>query len=160
MDIKDNEHVLDTNHYRRVVEEYEKNYMNDFSETQKQEAINMGKNSKVRNVSKQKERRGKKTLPEKVKSALAIIATSAIVFGVGYGISSVMEKADYLQKNGTPLGVDFESVEDMSDIQRFYHWVDEQNRLGGNLDYNEEAYDLYSQIVLGKTSNPGTGARK
>ena len=25
MDIKDNEHVLDTNHYRRVVEEYEKN---------------------------------------------------------------------------------------------------------------------------------------
>ena len=79
MDIKDNERVLDSNHYRRVVEEYEKNYMNDFSETQKQEAINMGKNSKVRNVSKQKERRGKKTLPEKVKSALAIIATSAIV---------------------------------------------------------------------------------
>ena len=27
MDIKDNEHVLDTNHYRRVVEEYEKNFM-------------------------------------------------------------------------------------------------------------------------------------
>ena len=54
MDIKDNERVLDSNHYRRVVEEYEKNYMNDFSETQKQEAINMGKNSKVRNISKEK----------------------------------------------------------------------------------------------------------
>ena len=26
MDIKDNEHVLDTNHYIRVVEEYEKNF--------------------------------------------------------------------------------------------------------------------------------------
>ena len=26
MDIKDNERVLDSNHYRRVVEEYEKNY--------------------------------------------------------------------------------------------------------------------------------------
>ena len=39
MDIKDNEHVLDTNHYRRVVEEYEKNFMNGFTKEQQEEYI-------------------------------------------------------------------------------------------------------------------------
>ena len=50
MDIKDNEHVLDTNHYRRVVEEYEKNFMNGFTKEQQEEIKEMGKNVKIRNI--------------------------------------------------------------------------------------------------------------
>ena len=63
MDIKDNEHVLDTNHYRRVVEEYEKNFMNGFTKEQQEEIKEMGKNVKIRNVSKQKMRKSKKAMP-------------------------------------------------------------------------------------------------
>lgn len=164
MDIKDNEHVLDTNHYRRVVEEYEKNFMNGFTKEQQEEIKEMGKNVKIRNVSKQKIRKSKKAMPEKVKDILAGIALVAMFSVVFYGAFEAWAPADQYGQNKHPA-VDIESVEDMSDLQRFNHWVSEQRKQGNDFNYDSNTYNMYLKYVLGQTEknetlNPETGARK
>ena len=164
MDIKDNEHVLGTNHYRRVVEEYEKNFMNGFTKEQQEEIKEMGKNVKIRNVSKQKMRKSKKAMPEKVKDILAGIALVAMFSVVFYGAFEAWATADQYGQNKHPA-VDIESVEDMSDLQRFNHWVSEQRKQGNDFNYDSNTYNMYLKYVLGQTEknetlNPETGARK
>lgn len=160
MDIKDNEFVVNSNHFRKLVEEYEKN----FTDEQQSEMKDMSKNVKIRQVSKQKKQKSKKQLPEKVKEALAIIATSAMLLGLGYAMFDVWAPKDQYGQKSHPA-VDIESVEDMSDLQRFNHWVSEQRKQGNNFNYDDNTYNMYLKYVLGQTEegttlNPETGARK
>lgn len=162
MDTKDNEFVVNNHHANLLIDEYMKsiNYDEVISKN-KEELEKMGKNAKTVNISKQKENRTKKQIPDVVKKILATVSAIAIFYGVGYAMFDewALKKEDALTSNHP--GVDIENVEDMNFYQQFDKWYHEQEAKGVKLNYDEKTMDVFRQVFLNeqtdKVTNPDTG---
>ena len=162
MDTKDNEFVVNSHHANLLIDEYMKsiNYDEVISKN-KEELEKMGKNAKTVNISKQKENRTKKQIPDVVKKILATVSAIAIFYGVGYAMFDewALKKEDALTSNHP--GVDIENVEDMNFYQQFDKWYHEQEAKGVKLNYDEKTMDVFRQVFLNeqtdKVTNPDTG---
>lgn len=162
MDTKDNEFVVNSHHANLLIDEYMKsiNYDEIISKN-KEELEKMGKNAKTVNISKQKENRTKKQIPDVVKKILATVSAIAIFYGVGYAMFDewALKKEDALTSNHP--GVDIENVEDMNFYQQFDKWYHEQEAKGVKLNYDEKTMDVFRQVFLNeqtdKVTNPDTG---
>lgn len=162
MDTKDNEFVVNNHHANLLIDEYMKsiNYDEVISKN-KEELEKMGKNAKTVNISKQKENRSKKQIPDVVKKILATVSAIAIFYGVGYAMFDewALKKEDALTSNHP--GVDIENVEDMNFYQQFDKWYHEQEAKGVKLNYDEKTMDVFRQVFLNeqtdKVTNPDTG---
>ena len=162
MDTKDNEFVVNSHHANLLIDEYMKsiNYDEIISKN-KEELEKMGKNAKTVNISKQKENRSKKQIPDVVKKILATVSAIAIFYGVGYAMFDewALKKEDALTSNHP--GVDIENVEDMNFYQQFDKWYHEQEAKGVKLNYDEKTMDVFRQVFLNeqtdKVTNPDTG---
>lgn len=162
MDTKDNEFVVNSHHANLLIDEYMKsiNYDEVISKN-KEELEKMGKNAKTVNISKQKENRSKKQIPDVVKKILATVSAIAIFYGVGYAMFDewALKKEDALTSNHP--GVDIENVEDMNFYQQFDKWYHEQEAKGVKLNYDEKTMDVFRQVFLNehtdKVTNPDTG---
>lgn len=162
MDTKDNEFVVNNHHANLLIDEYMKsiNYDEVISKN-KEELEKMGKNAKTVNISKQKENRTKKQIPDVVKKILATVSAIAIFYGVGYAMFDewALKKEETLTSNHP--GVDIENVEDMNFYQQFDKWYHEQEAKGVKLNYDEKTMDVFRQVFLNeqsdKVTNPDTG---
>ena len=162
MDTKDNEFVVNSHHANLLIDEYMKsiNYDEVISKN-KEELEKMGKNAKTVNISKQKENRSKKQIPDVVKKILATVSAIAIFYGVGYAMFDewALKKEDALTSNHPE--VDIENVEDMNFYQQFDKWYHEQEAKGVKLNYDEKTMDVFRQVFLNeqtdKVTNPDTG---